>query len=125
VAGGSGGNATKREGATGFSPTSTITFSVTVANTGKVAGSYVPQVYLLGRQSSITRPVRQLVAFARVYLDAGATSTVDMELDVARYLTILDRDYKWTVESGDYTFELLENGGSSAASGGSVTLTCS
>ncbi|KAJ6155905.1 beta-glucosidase [Penicillium chermesinum] len=39
-----------------FDANSLITFSVTVTNTGAVAGSYVPQVYLLGRISSIVRP---------------------------------------------------------------------
>lgn len=84
----------------------------------------MPQVYLLGRVSSITRPVRQLVAFTRVYLSAGETQTVTTELDVGRYLPILDRAYNWVVEEGDYTFALMENGGSQAGTATNVTLTC-
>lgn len=89
-----------------------------------MAGSYVPQVYLLGRVSSITRPVRQLVAFTRVYLAAGETQTVNMDLEVGRYLPILDRAYNWVVETGDYTFALMENGGNQASTATNVTLTC-
>ena len=104
--------------------TSSIVFSVQIINTGSLDGSYVPQVYLLGRVSSITRPVRQLVAFTRVYLAAGETQSVRMELDVGRYLSILDRAYNWVVEKGDYTFALMDNGGSQASTATNLTLTC-
>ncbi|KAL9097264.1 MAG: hypothetical protein Q9165_000691 [Trypethelium subeluteriae] len=107
-----------------FTNTSTIVFSVQIANTGSIAGSYVPQVYLLGRVSSVARVVRQMVAFARVYLSAGETQIVNMELDVGRYLLILDRTYNWVVEKGDYTFALMENGGSQVDTDTNVTLTC-
>ena len=107
-----------------FSPSSVLAFSVQITNTGSLAGSYVPQVYLLNRISSITRPVRQLVAFRRVYLEAGETKTVTMEFEVSRYLAILDRRYEWTVEKGDYTFAVMENGGEMASTGMNVTLTC-
>ncbi|KAJ5919505.1 beta-glucosidase [Penicillium verhagenii] len=107
-----------------FGSKSNITFLVEVTNSGSVAGSYVPQVYLLGRVSSIVRPVKQLVAFTRVYLSAGESVEVSLELEVSRYLPILDRKYEWTVELGDYTFALLENGGSNADTSLNVTLTC-
>lgn len=95
-----------------------------ITNIGSIAGSYTAQVYLLGRVSSITRPVRQLVAFSRAYLLAGETRTVTMDLDVSRYLVILDRRYEWTVESGNYTFALMENGGNLASTEMNITLTC-
>ncbi|KAI9710588.1 MAG: hypothetical protein M1820_002724 [Bogoriella megaspora] len=106
-----------------FTNTSTIIFSAKIANIGSVEGSYVLQVYLLGRVSSVTRPVRQLVAFSRAYLPAGEIQTVDLELDVGRYLPILDRTYHWVVEKGDYTFALMENGGNQASTATNVTLT--
>lgn len=107
-----------------FRAASNITFSVEITNSGTVAGSYVPQVYLLGRVSSIARPVKQLVSFSRVYLSAGESRTVTMDVDVGRYLVILDRSYKWTVELGDYTFALLENGGSDADTSMNITMSC-
>lgn len=107
-----------------FGAGSTVIFSVKISNAVQTAGSYVPQIYLLGRVSSIVRPVKQLVAFSRVYLEAAESRIVTMELEVSRYLSILDRDYKWTVEMGEYTFALLENGGSSVDTSMNLNMTC-
>lgn len=95
-----------------------------MTNTGVYYGSYVPQVYLLQRVSQIVQPVKQLVAFTRVYLDPGESHMVQMELDVARYLRTLDRRYRWQVEKGSYTFALLENGGMFADTSMSLTMRC-
>ncbi|CAN8104566.1 unnamed protein product [Discula destructiva] len=105
-----------------FTTGDVITFSVAVANTGAVDGSYVAQVYLLGRVSSIVQPVKQLVAFKRVYLPAGQSAVVEMDLEVDRYLTIINRADEWELEQGEYTFALLEHGGDAADTGVNVTM---
>lgn len=105
-----------------FTSGDTITFSVDVKNNGTVDGSYVAQVYLLGRYSSIVQPVKQLVAFQRVYLGVGEETTVDLDLDVDRYLTIINRWDEWEVEKGEYTFAVLEHGGDAADTGLNVTM---
>ncbi|KAE9394989.1 hypothetical protein BT96DRAFT_826850 [Gymnopus androsaceus JB14] len=48
-------------------------------------------VYLLQRVSNIVRAQRQLVAFSRVYLDAGESRDVLTNLEVDRYLPIVNR----------------------------------
>lgn len=106
-----------------FGPTSTINFHLPIRNTGSVAGSYVPQIYLLQRVSSISQPVKQLVAFTRVYLDAGEQTIAKMELDVDRYLKILNRNYQWEVEAGTYVFAVQESGSAFADTGNNITLT--
>ncbi len=45
-----------------------------------------------------------------------------MELDVDRYLPILNRKYEWELEKRRYTFALLENGGSSATTRTNISL---
>ena len=102
----------------------TVVFEVDVRNNGTVTGSYVVQVYLLGRVSSVTRPVKQLVAFKRVYLDVGERIRVSLELEVDRYLPILNRELEWELEKGDYTFALLENSAFDADTGVNVTMNC-
>lgn len=107
-----------------FTSGDTITFSVTIKNSGAVDGSYVAQVYLLGRVSSIVQPVKQLVAFRRVHLAAGEVTTVAMALEVDRYLAIIDRWDEWVLEKGEYTFALLEHGGDAADAGTNATMRC-
>ncbi|CAH0022480.1 unnamed protein product [Clonostachys rhizophaga] len=94
-----------------FSPGDTISFSVLVHNIGPVSGSYVPQIYLLRRQgSSVTTPNKQLVAFTRVYLDAGDATTVTLQLEVDLYLPLINRSYERVLEAGSYTFALMNDG---------------
>ena len=101
-----------------------IIFTASITNNGAEAGSYVAQVYLLGRVSSITQPVKQLVVFERIYLYAKETKTVSMELEVDRYLQIINRKGGWELEKGDYVFALSEHGGSNADVSTNITLTC-
>ncbi|KAJ7286480.1 glycoside hydrolase family 3 protein [Mycena rebaudengoi] len=105
----SGFNASSTGGAHTFSKGETINFQVTVTNVGPMAGSYVPQVYLLVRVSAVTQPLQQLVAFDR-------SRTVVMPLDVDRYLPILER--------GPYVFALMERSGVDADKSVNVTMTC-
>ena len=107
-----------------FSDGDTITFIVSVKNDGPVAGSFVAQVYLLNRVSAITKPEKQLVAFQRVYIDSGEDLVVAMELEVDRYLPIVNRKWNWELERGDYTFALLGHSGHDADLGVNATLTC-
>ncbi|KAJ6579657.1 glycoside hydrolase family 3 protein [Mycena vulgaris] len=120
----SGFNASSTRGVHTFSAGETINFRVTVKNEGPMAGSYVPQVYLLVRVSTVTRPLQQLVAFDRVYLDVGESATVVMPLEVDRYLPIVNRRYDWELEHGDYVFALMDRSGIDADKSTNVTLTC-
>ena len=111
-------------GASSFTDGDTIFFDVDVANTGAREGSHVLQVYLLGRTSSVTQPVKQLMAFRRVYLAAGARAGVRMELEVDRYLPVLDRGWEWVLERGEYVFALLEDSGADADVSAKGTMRC-
>lgn len=117
-------SARSSSGEASFKAGDTVTFEVDVKNNGTLEGSYVAQVYLLARVSSITQPVKQLMAFQRVYLEAGETRTVRMELEVDRYLPILNREWEWELEKGEYTFALLENSAFDADRSTNVTLSC-
>ncbi|KAJ7196943.1 glycoside hydrolase family 3 protein [Mycena pura] len=117
-------NATSTHGTHTFSAGDTIDFRVTLKNEGPMAGSYVPQVYLLVRVSTITRALQQLVAFDRVYLDVGESATVVMPLEVNRYLPIVNRRYEWELERGDYVFALMDGSGITADHSTNITMTC-
>lgn len=117
-------SAKSSSGASIFKSGDTITFSLNVENTGDREGSYVTQVYLLGRISSTTQPLKQLMAFQRVYLDPGEIRKVEMELEVDRYLPIMNREMEWELEKGEYTFALLEDSRWDAGTSVNYTLTC-
>jgi len=66
----------------------TVTVSVDVVNTGKVAGDEVAQLYITHAGVS-GAPIRALQGFRRVHLEPGQTSTVEFKLD-NRQLSIVD-----------------------------------
>jgi len=73
--------------------------SVDVTNTGDRDGATVVQLYASDPVASVTRPVRQLVGFARVALAAGETATVRFGLHADRF-SFTGRDLERVVEPG-------------------------
>jgi beta-glucosidase-like glycosyl hydrolase len=74
--------------------------TVEVANTGDRAGVDVVQLYARDVYASITRPVAQLVAYARVALDPGERTVVQFDVPSSR-LAFADRRGIRIVEPGD------------------------
>ena len=77
-----------------------FTVTVDVANTGPRAGVDVVQLYARDVYASVTRPVAQLVGYARVALEAGERTVVRFEVPSAR-LAFADRRGIRIVEPGD------------------------
>jgi beta-glucosidase len=59
----------------------TVRVEVPVTNVGSRSGTEVVQLYVAPRRSRAFRPEKELKAFAKVALDAGASTTVVLELD--------------------------------------------
>ncbi|MDN8549406.1 glycoside hydrolase family 3 N-terminal domain-containing protein [Microbacterium sp. NM3R9] len=76
-----------------------FTARVRVRNTGERAGTDVVQLYARDVHASVTRPVAQLLGFARVDLDAGAEATVAFDVPTAR-LAFTGRQGTRIVEPG-------------------------
>lgn len=75
--------------------------SVTVTNTGDVAGSEVVQLYLGPLQPRLTRPVRELKGFFKVPLAPGQSRRVRFELQ-PRDLACWDGDTGlWRIDTGN------------------------
>jgi len=58
----------------------TLKASISVTNTGKHDGAEVVQLYIRQMVGSITRPVKELKGFQKVFLKAGETKTVNFEI---------------------------------------------
>jgi len=104
--------------ATQIPKTGSVTVSVDVRNTGKIAGDEVVQLYLRDVVSSVTRPKKELKGFKRVTLAPGASTTVNLTLD-ANALALWDKDMKRVVEPGEFQVMV----GPSSAALKTVTLT--
>ncbi|HZZ39678.1 MAG TPA: glycoside hydrolase family 3 N-terminal domain-containing protein [Acidobacteriaceae bacterium] len=74
---------------------------VDVTNTGKRAGSEVVQLYIRDLVSSVTRPVKELRGFKKVYLEPGSTAAVALDI-TPDSLSFYDINMKYTVEPGDF-----------------------
>ena len=74
---------------------------VDVTNTGKHAGSEVIQLYIRDLVSSVTRPVKELKGFRKVWLKPGERATVTLDITPA-LLSFFDVNMKYVVEPGDF-----------------------
>jgi beta-glucosidase len=81
-----------------------VTVTVEVTNTGKVAGDEIVQLYIRDKVSSVTRPVKELKDFQRISLKPGETKKVKLEITPEK-LAFHDVNMKFRVEPG--LFEIM------------------
>jgi len=79
----------------------TTQVSVDVRNTGSRPGSEVVQLYIRDCFSSVTRPVKELKAFRKLWLEPGESQTVQFEIGFDQ-LAFYGIDMKFSVEPGDF-----------------------
>ena len=82
-----------------------VTVSFKITNTGDVDGAEVAQVYVKDVESTIFRPEKELKGFAKVFLKAGESKTVEIELGKRAFAFYNVNLGDWQVESGE--FEIL------------------
>ena len=78
-----------------------LTASVTVKNTGKVAGATVVQLYLRDLAASISRPVKELKNFEKVMLQPGEEKVVTFTL-TEEDLKFVNPSLKYAAEAGEF-----------------------
>ena len=79
-----------------------MTFSVDVTNTGSRSGAEVVQLYITDMKCSVDRPVKELKAFQKVFLNIGETKTIKLKTD-KRALSFWDEETNnWKAEPGDF-----------------------
>jgi beta-glucosidase len=74
---------------------------VDVTNTGKRAGAEVVQLYIRDLVSSVTRPIKELKGFKKVFLNPGESTTVMLDITPAE-LSFFDVNMNYVVEPGDF-----------------------
>ncbi len=86
------------------SDTQSFSVSVDVTNTGKVGTSEVVQIYMANPDSAYGgyAPQTKLVAFEKVFVEAGRTKTVELIVDADDFAVWNTNGHKYTVEEGNY-----------------------
>lgn len=87
----------------------TVTVSVDVTNTGKIAGKAVIQLYVHDVKSTVRRPLRELRDFAKTELQPGETKTLFFTLDKRSFAYYEPKVHDFFVESGEFIIEVGES----------------
>ena len=102
-----------------YKPDETIKLSFSLKNTGKVDGAEAVQVYTSQPKASVLRPAKELKAFKKVFLKAGETQSVELEIKVKDLAFYNEQTQLWTVETGEF---ILHNAASAADIKSSVSI---
>ena len=80
--------------------------AIKIKNTGASKGAEVIQLYVAEKNPVVARPVKELKAFKKVTLDAGASEVVVFEVDKSMCQFWCDKSHAWSVKPGDFEIML-------------------
>ncbi len=80
-----------------------IRINVNVRNEGPLPVEQSVLLFFRDDYSSVTSPVKSLLAFQKIRLDVGETKDVSFEIPFES-LALLNKDMVRTVEKGEFTF---------------------
>ena len=87
--------------ANSFKAPGNITASVTVKNNGSVGGAETVQLYIRDMAGSITRPVKELKGFQKIFLNPGESKSVIFRISEEE-LKFYNSELKYAAEPGDF-----------------------
>ena len=79
-----------------------ITFTIPVTNTGSMAGAETVQLYISDLEASVERPVKELKAFQKVFLQPGETQQVSLTIDKGALSFYDEANSQWKAEPGTF-----------------------
>ena len=80
----------------------TILVTTEITNTGEFDGEEIAQLYIRDNVSSVTRPVKELKGYQRVFLKAGETKKIKFTIN-SESLAFYDINMNYVVEPGTFT----------------------
>ncbi|RGZ86702.1 beta-glucosidase BglX [Bacteroides fragilis] len=87
-----------------------LTATVTVTNTGSRDGAEVVQLYIRDLVGSVTRPVKELKGFEKIFLKAGESRKVSFSI-TPELLKFYNYDLQFVCEPGDFDVMIGGNSG--------------
>lgn len=85
-----------------------LTATVTVTNTGKRDGAEVVQLYIRDLVGSVTRPVKELKGFEKIFLKAGESKKVSFKI-TPELLKFYNYNLDFVCEPGDFEIMIGRN----------------
>src|SRR5580704_6034635 len=85
-----------------FNGTQPVKVSFTVTNSGKRAGAEVAELYVGQENPKISRPIKELKGFEKVYLQPGQSKTVTLELNQRSFAYFNTTTEEWDALPGSY-----------------------
>jgi len=79
-----------------------LTITVPVTNTGSRAGAETVQLYISDKKCSVDRPVKELKAFQKVFLQPGESRDVTLTIERDALSFYDESKSQWTAEPGDF-----------------------
>jgi beta-glucosidase len=86
----------------------TIKSTLTIKNTGQYDGSEVVQLYIHDKVGSITRPVKELKGFQKIFLKKGESKEITFEIN-EELLKFYNFDLKYVAEAGEFDMYIGNN----------------
>lgn len=84
-----------------------VTVSITVKNTGKVAGKEIAQVYVAAPAGNIEKPSHELKGFAKTReLKPGEKQTLTIQIQKRDLASFDEANSQWITEAGQYAFQI-------------------
>ena len=77
-------------------------FSIGIKNMGALAGSEVVQIYISDVYSMLPKPVKELKAFEKVYLEPGEEKRIGFKLNKEQFASYDSDFHCWIAEEGYY-----------------------
>lgn len=78
----------------------TVIISIEVTNKGKIAGAEVIQLYIKDMEASISRRVKELKAFEKIWLKVGERKVITLKIGKEE-LSVWNVDMKFVIEPGN------------------------
>lgn len=86
-----------------------INVSLSITNESNIDGEDVIQIYVGKKASNIYRPIKELKAFKKAFVKAGATERISIEVDIDDMKSYRDSTDSFELEDGQYEIYVALN----------------
>jgi len=86
----------------------TLKATISITNKGEYDGAEVVQLYIRDKVGSVTRPIKELKGFQKIWIKAGETKTVTFNI-TTNDLKFYNSDLKYDWESGEFDMMIGPN----------------